>query len=79
MQNQADTMELRREFADQFLISPQDHDVAILDGPMEALIEEFDSQLVAAKRRFSSLDTGQEWAGMDRWLSEHGYADLETS
>lgn len=79
MQIQADTMELRREFADRFLISPQDHSSAVLDGPMEALIEEFDSELAQMKRRFASMDTDIEWAGMDSWLSERGYADPETS
>lgn len=77
MHNPADTMELRREFADQFLTSPQDHSDAILDGPMEMLIEEFDSQLAQAKNRWTHLDVAAEWADMDRWLSERGYADYE--
>lgn len=74
----ADTMELRRQFADQFLVSPQDHPTAILDGPMEALIEEFDTQITVAKSRYPSINVDAEFAEMDRWLDERGYTDPET-
>lgn len=73
--NHTDTMELRREFAEKFLAAPQDHDTAVLDGPMELLLTEFDAELCAAKRRWTHLDLGAERAEMDQWLSERGYTD----
>lgn len=73
-----DTMELRSQFAEQFLISPQDHDEVIMDGSMETLIAEFDTELAKMKCRYASLDTEHEWAEMDRWLSERGYVDRYT-
>lgn len=73
--NPADTIELRRQFADQFLASPQDHADLILDGEMYQLIEEFDAELCQARKRWASLSHDAEWAEMDRWLSERGYVE----
>jgi hypothetical protein len=73
--NPADTIALRVEFAERFLASPQDHADQIIDGEMQALIDDFDGELCAAKKRWPSLDTDAEWAEMDRWLSEHGYTE----
>lgn len=73
--NPADTIELRRQFADQFLASPQDHAELILDGDMYQLIEEFDAELCRAHKRWASLSRDAEWAEMDRWLSERGYVE----
>lgn len=77
MRNPADTFDLRNGFANQFLASPSDHDRAIVDGPIELLITEFDAELASAKARWTHLDTAAEWAEMDRWLSERGYVDSE--
>jgi len=73
--NPTDTRRLRCEFAEKFLQSPQDHATAVLDGPMHLLVEAYDDELIVAKRRWPSLDSGAEWADMDRWLSERGYLD----
>lgn len=75
MPQHSDTIELRRQFAEKFLASPQDHDRLILDGEMDQLIAEFDGELAAAKKRFPSLDSEREWAEMDTWLSERDYHD----
>ena len=75
MRNHTDTAELRREFAEKFLASPQDHNDLILDGAMDQLIAEFDAQLSDAKKRWPTINSDTEWAEMDRWLSEHGYVD----
>lgn len=73
--NPADTLTLRRHFADQFLACPQDHADLILDGEMYQLIEEYDAELCEARKRWPSLSYDTEWAAMDRWLAERGYAD----
>jgi hypothetical protein len=73
--NPTDTIDLRREFADEFLASPQDHAEIIFDGEMEQLITEFDSELTAASKRWPSISYDAEWAKMDRWLSERGYVE----
>lgn len=75
MRNHTDTLELRREFAEQFLASPQDHNEAILDGPMQSLIDEFDTELAVAKKRWTHINTDAEWAEMDQWLSDRGYIE----
>jgi hypothetical protein len=75
MRNPTDTMELRREFAERFLVSPQDHTEQILDGPMQSLIDEFDEQLCLAKKRWPSINYSAEWVEMDEWLSDHDYVD----
>lgn len=67
-----DTIELRRQFAEKFLSSPQEYEYPILNGTMADLIEEFDSELAVAKRRWPSIDTAREWAEMDRWLCDRG-------
>lgn len=71
----SDTMELRRKFAEKFLAAPQEHEQAILDGPMDTLIDEFDTELAAARKRYRSLNIDAEWAEMDSWLAEHDYVD----
>lgn len=73
--NPTDTAELRREFAEKFLASPQDHNEQILDGEMQSLIDDFDEELCNAKKRWTHIDTGAEWSDMDHWLSEHGYIE----
>lgn len=73
--SRTDTPDLRRMFATEFLASPQDHTEAIVDGTMEELIEEFDTELAQAKKRWPSLSVDAEWAKMDRWLSEYGYVE----
>jgi len=73
--NPADTLNLRAEFADKFLASPQDHADQIGDGDMQSLIDDFDEELCAAKKRWPSLDIDAEWSEMDRWLSERGYTE----
>lgn len=75
MRNPTDSLELRRQFAEQFLASPQDHDEVILDGPMQSLIGEFDTELAKAKTRYPTINVDAEWAEMDRWLSDHGFTE----
>lgn len=75
--NNTDTVDLRREFAERFLASPQDHNEQILDGEMQSLIDDFDEELCRAKKRWTHIDVNAEWADMDRWLSERGYIDPE--
>lgn len=77
MRNHTDTAELRREFAEKFLASPQDHTEAVLDGEMQTLIDDFDAELCTAKSRWISVDVAAEWAEMDRWLSDHGYIEQQ--
>lgn len=73
--NPTDTLALRHQFADTFLASPHEHVRVIEDGHMYELIEEFDAELCAARKRWPSLSYDAEWAAMDRWLSERGYTD----
>lgn len=75
--NNTDTPELRREFAERFLASPQDHGEQIIDGEMQSLIDDFDEELCLAKKRWTHIDTAAEWAEMDQWLSDRGYIDPE--
>lgn len=75
--NHTDTAELRREFAEKFLASPQDHNEQILDGEMQSLIDDFDEELCNMRKRYSSINTDAEWAEMDRWLSERGYIETQ--
>lgn len=73
----SDTIELRRQFAEKFLASPQDHNDVILEGAMDQLIAEFDAELSDAKKRYPTINTDAEWAEMDRWLSERDYHDMD--
>lgn len=75
MRNPTDTFDLRNAFANEFLASPQEHDDAIVDGPMEHLITQFDAELAKAKRHWKTVNVDAEWANMDQWLSDHGYVD----
>ena len=77
MRNHTDTLDLRRDFAEKFLASPQDHNEVILDGSMESLLVEFDCELVAAKKRWTHIDLGAERAEVDHWLSDRGYIEDE--
>lgn len=66
---------LRADFTAEFLYTVPDLDP--FEKNMEQLIEFYDMELGEAKQRWPSLNSAQEWANMQTWLSEHGYVAPE--
>lgn len=63
---------LREDFMEKFL---EENSTNWAHHTMEELIELFGEQLGEAKNRWSSIDTGYEYAEMDRWLGMRGYIE----